>query len=272
MQVVKNTFRNQNHLIKWLESQTPKKGRDNPIKQSYDKSFTTVSSWSESIEYIRKGFNDGYNKIKQAYNTNVKQYSMSVSQDYNLNKCGFAPSIPHYLAGNPLNMWNFAENEQFNHKIFNVNVDTSVPAKIEAKQIIEAGAKLLTAINALEKQGHRVGLNATLLTIDTFNNPSTVIGFSVTVKESDNAIDLKRLSYSLTCPAFQRVTKFAYYDYCCPASVYSRAGKGYSVALCDNETREKVIKAFGIKGTYITYLDIIKNDMSVDDIIKRITA
>lgn len=272
MNVVKSVFNNQSQLVKWLENQKPLDGRTNPITQHYSKSFTTVSSWDETLEYMRKGYMDGYEKIKRSYTTAVKQYDMSVSQDYKLNKCGFMPSIPHYLSGNPLNMLDFTDAEQIDRKVYAVNIDTSVPARVEASDIVTAGAKLLTAINAIEKGGNRVSLNATMLTVDDFNSPSAVVGFSVTVKESDSAIDLKRLSYALTCPAFQRVTKFAYYDFCCPSSVYDRSCKGYSVSVCDKPTQQRVLKEYGAKGTYIGYLDIIDHNLSIDDIIKIITA
>lgn len=272
MQVTKNSFKNQHHLLKWLESQTAREGRDNPITQDYSKSFTSVKSWDESLEYIRKGYDKGYKAIKQAYSTKVKQYEMSHGIDYELSRCGFMPSVPHYLTGSPLNMWTFGDSQQLAQKVYTVNIDTSVPCSIEQDEITEAGAKLLTAVNALEKRGHRVSIQGCQITLDNYTKPADVNGFTVTIKESDNDIDLRRLSYVLTCPAFQRVTTFAHYDYTCSEKYYSRYGKGYSIGLCTDKVRGKVLQAFGIKGAFISYLDIIRGNMSIDDIIERITA
>lgn len=271
MQVTKNSFKNQHHLLKWLENQTAKEGRDNPITQDYSKSFTTVKSWAESLEYIRKGFNEGYEAIKKSYTTKVKEYEISQGFDYALSPCGFMPSIPHYLTGSPLNMWTFSEAEEYKQKVYSINIDTSVPWHVTQSEIVEAGAKLLTAANALEKRGHRVAIQGCQITLDNYTKPADINGFTVTIKESDSDIDLRRLSYVLTCPAFQRVTTFAHYDFTCKTNVYDKDGKGYSIGLCDKKTKEKVLNAFGIKGNFISYLDIIKKNMTVNDIIKVIT-
>lgn len=271
MNITKSVFKNQYQFIKWLEAQKPIEGRENPIEKKYKKSFAGVESWEEALEYIRKGYIEGYEAIKKSYTTKVKEYEMSQGLDYSLSPCGFMPSIPHYLMGSPLNMWTFSEAEEYKQKVYSINIDTSVPWHITQAEIIEAGAKLLTACNALEKQGHRVSIQGCQITLNNYHKPTDINGFTVTIKESDSFIDLKRLSYVLTCPAFQRVSTFAHYDFTCKTRVYDKDGKGYSIGLCDKKTKEKVLDAFGIKGNFISYLDIIKKNMTVNDIIKVIT-
>lgn len=233
-----------------LRTKTSSEFKDE-TKRDRSKSWDGVDSYDEALTLLRDGYQPTVEKLQSSIKANVAGESGRISfmnQIY-----GFAPIVPLALKGVPNCMLNMTM-KPIKCKVIDVYYDMTVNAGTSPKEIIENGQKLLGAIIALEKQGYKFNLYA----CQAYSRTSTDM-LIIKIKSSDKPIDLKRISFPLTHPAFFRVIGFDWYSKV-PGGTY-RSGYGTSLKNClsRKEIREFTEQVLG-KNAILLQADEIMNN------------
>lgn len=211
---------------------------------SIDQSWTGVATYSEALDLLKNGYQPTVEGLGRALRTNNRAIEKRIKFENDIH--GFAPVVPLVLRGVPNNMIN-SHMKSIKCKVVDVYYDMTVSAGTSKETIIENGEKVLSAIIDLEKQGYKFNLYA----VQSYADDNSADILCVKVKSSNKPLDLKRISFPLTHPAFFRVIGFDWYGKC-PVAKY-RCGYGHSPArdLNNKDMKEFVKQTFGENACYI---------------------
>lgn len=113
---------------------------------------------------------------------------------------GFAANVPAYLAGTPNSMINIRQHKE-KQRVLSFMYNTSVSASVSASHIIEAAAKVVSAIMIIEAGGVRVNVWAG----EAFSEggqPDCL--WLCKIKEAGQRMDTLKMSYPLAHPSMLR--------------------------------------------------------------------
>lgn len=223
---------------------------------NYDikKSWHGVESYREALELMENGYAASVEGMKGKIKTNLAGQGKRVT--FNRDVAGFAPIVPLALQGVPNSMI-ASKQRPIKTKVLDVYYDMTANTSVSPEQILESGAKVLGAIMELEAQGYRVNLYAT----QNYHYDKAADMLCVKVKDAKQPIDLKRISFPLTHPAFFRVIGFDWYSKV-PDGEY-RMGYGRSIAYSveENELIKIGKDLFGKNAVLFSCAKTIKQDM-----------
>lgn len=150
-------FKSLSELSDFIES-TPIKGifENATILASSDEServaeFSGTKSLNEAKELMLGGWRAGAESVA-AYMAKSKAGCKGGAPVIYNSVVGFAPCVPAYLSGLPLNMYN-QKQAASNKRIISITYNFSVPCEISAENMQKAAAKLFNVIVGLEKHG-----------------------------------------------------------------------------------------------------------------------
>lgn len=210
-----------------------------------NKSFTGVENYQEALDLLRNGYQPTVENLKQALKVNKGIVEKRVKFENNIH--GFAPVVPLALKGVPNSMVNMTM-KPVKLKVLDVYYDMTISCCTSTSEIIRNGQKVLGAIINLEKQGYRFNLYA----VQTYYKNNDADMLCVKVKSSDRPLDLKRISFPLTHPAFFRVIGFDWYSKCPVAKYRGGYGKAIAYDLNAEERKEFGKEMFGDGAVYIS--------------------
>lgn len=212
-----------------------------------------VTSYDEALDLLRNGYQPTVEKLQQALKANKMGTGKRIAFENNI--CGFAPIVPLALKGIPNSMINTTI-KPIKCKVIDIYYDMGVPASMSSEDIIKCGQKLLGTIIELEKQGYRFNLYA----LQAFSDNEDADILCVKVKSSDKPIDLKRMSFPLTHPAFFRVIGFDWQSKN-PNTKYRGSGRGKALthSITDADAKEMAKQAFGDNAIYLSCNSINRN-------------
>jgi len=213
-------------------------------KESVKEDWHGVKTYEEALELLRTGYQptvDAFKNVKFKSSGNGKRIS------FQNNIAGFAPVVPLALKGVPNSMINMTM-KPIKCKVIDVYYDMTVNCSTSTETIIENGQMILGAIKELENQGYRFNLYA----VQSYSESSDADVLCIKVKSSDKPLDLKRISFPLTHPAFFRVIGFDWYGKCPVATYRCAYGRGMGYELSDTELKEFAKQAFGDNAIYMS--------------------
>ena len=268
MQNLSKKFNSLNELSTWIAA-TPVSGyfKDNNLHTSDlsdDKNakFTGTKDFQTANDLMLHGWADGAKRVRAA----MIQAAGPVSDRprcYN-SVVGFAPNVPNYLAGCPLNMIN-KKRVRVPARVVDIVYNCAVDYTVKAKDIEKAAAVLFNVVVGLEKSGVRVNLWVANVNIGNNQNAS----IAVRIKSASQPFNLLKMVYPCVHPSFQRRHTFA---------VLERAGVtgsradwgGYGHVTTDAAKIKSVISNFGIsdKNIFDFYNLKGKNEKEIADMIK----
>lgn len=215
-------------------------------KESFSSSWEGVNSYDEALELMRLGYQPTVDKLQASLKSNKLGLGKRISFENNVH--GFAPIVPLALKGVPNSMINMTM-KPIKCKVIDVYYDMGINAGASADDIILAGQKLLGVIIELEKQGYKFNLYA----MQGFGGDSDADILCVKVKSSDKPIDLKRISFPLTHPAFFRVIGFDWQGRS-PITKYRGDGRGRALTsiIDDSKAKEFAEQTFGPNAVYLS--------------------
>lgn len=160
---------------------------------------------------------------------------------------GFMPNVVNYINGLPQNMYNVRQQKYLGGtKIVNIIFNVGVDCSWTTSKIIECGAKVLSAVSLLEKQGYRVNL----YTFSVSKSGAEKIAVAVRIKRSDDRMNLMKTAYPLVNPSWERRHFFKFIE---SANVNHRFS-GYGSVVRKFEDVKDILKDLCIKCDY--YLDM----------------
>lgn len=187
---------------------TPPKGIFSEVAQLSscrigDQEFFGTMSFDDANDLMSGGWQAGADKVS-AYMSKSKAGRKGTSPTLYTSVVGFAPCVPAYLSGNPLNMYN--QKQASNRKrIISITYNCAVSASISAEKIQQAAAKLFNVIVGLEKQG----INTELYLCFIAREREEQIFLSVCIKQAGRPFNLLSAAYPFVHPSMLRRHCFA---------------------------------------------------------------
>ena len=229
------------------------------VDKSMSTSWEGVSSYDEALQLMR----DGYSPVVDDFRNELK-VTPKEGPRYSFKNAiqGFAPIVPLALKCVPNSMVDM-HIKPIKAKVLDVYYDMTALAGTEANEFIKAGKSVLGTIIELEKQGYKFNLFA----IQTYvsGGEGTVDTLCVKVKSSNKPLDLKRMSFPLTHPAFFRVIGF---DWQGKSPITRDLGYGRGRDLGHEYDRKDLVtfatQMFGDNACYISCSNIIGSDYDRD--------
>ena len=220
------------------------------------KNWHGVDSYDEALDLLRNGYQPVVDKFREELKVQPKD-GPRISFSNNIQ--GFAPVVPLALKCVPNSMVDMRM-KTIKTKVLDVYYDMTSAAYTSPDEFIKAGKALLASIIELEKQGYRFNLFAVQSYYKGGRNASLDV-LCVKIKSSNKPLDLKRMSFPLTHPAFFRVIGFDWQGKS-PITRDIGSGRGYALGYDYNakELNDIAKKMFGANACYIPCSNIISDD------------
>lgn len=202
------TFKSLAAMSQFIDATPPKGIFKNAVLSSTNKSeyvckFSGTTSLDEANELMFGGWQAGADKVV-AYMMKSKAGRNSTTPTIYNSVVGFAPCVPAYLSGNPLNMYNQTQTPN-RKKIVSITYNIGVDHKVAAEDIQAAAAKLFNVIVGLEKQG----INTELYICYISGIKTDQVLFSVCIKQAARPFNLLSVAYPFVHSSMLRRHGFA---------------------------------------------------------------
>lgn len=189
-----------------------------------------VKSMDEARNLLRFGYEPAVEKLKASVKASISGDKKRIS--FFNDVVGYQPVVPLALMGVPNSMVNMAM-KPIKAKVITVVYEATAACSYSARELEEAGQKFLGALLDLEAQGYKFNI---LVSQNYWNRSDGADLLLIRIKNSNTPLDLKRMSFPLTHPAFFRAIGFDWYSKT-PGGKY-RFGYGHSIT---RDFSEKVI-------------------------------
>lgn len=194
-------FNSLTELSRFIETTPPKGVFKNATLQSQregNESYYGTSNYQQADNLMLDGWEDGVKSVA-AYMSKSNAGRRGQSPEIYNSFVGFAPCVPAYLSGNPLNMYN--QKQAPNRKrIISITYNLAIDCSVSASQIQRAAAKLFNVIVGLEKQG--VSTELYICQISAKNEE--LIFMSTCIKRAERPFNLLSAVYPFVNPSMLR--------------------------------------------------------------------
>lgn len=202
------------------------------ITGGYD--FTGTKNLSEAIRLAEQGWADGTDRIRKvADSIEVPQDIVDDSHRLTLwhDVVGDEPDIGRFVEGQPEHMIEFRAQQLKVGKIINLFVSVSQDWLVERSSIVNRGATILAAIEALQTRGYSLGL---YVVEQSFSGRSNLFSYRVPLIEPGQITNIDTIGFAIMHPSFLRRFIFAAneaesYDLRCELGAHSSGGYGKPV-------------------------------------------
>lgn len=168
------------------------------------KKFTSTSDFKEADELMKYGDKKNAKKLNAALKINAPALGLMNKKKAFNSVWGFIPNVGAALAGDPLNMI-MMKNIPAQKKVITIIFDKSVDHTIKTSEIVEASARLINAIIALENAGKRVNLFLLGGFANEYaDNASEALLILTKIKDSGSLFEKEKLAYSLLNASYHR--------------------------------------------------------------------
>lgn len=190
------------------------------------------ADYEQARDYLMYGYEETVGKTKTAVDELQKQSIVKKptrTRDY----VGFTPIIPNVVMGLPKAMWN-DKRPPMKTRVISIVFDVSILCDVTRDEMMKKGAEVVSYVMNLERLGYRVRIDV----IDGFSAEWTYL-LRIPIKNENNPINLKRVSFPMTHTAFSRTLGFDWYERLPNAKYMS--GYGRSLYALDSEKRKGVL-------------------------------
>lgn len=225
-------------------------------KVSIRNSWHGVGSYDEALTLLK----DGYQPVVDTFREELKVAPREGKRiSFNNSVQGFAPIVPLALKCVPNSMMDMRM-KPIKTKVIDVYYDMTASASKTPEEFTKAGKALLGTIIELEKQGYRFNLYA----IQSYyykTRKSTLDVLCIKIKSSDRPLDLKRMCFPLTHPAFFRVIGFDWQSKS-PITRYNGSRRGWPLThdYSNSELKEIATNLFGTTACYVSGTALIDSN------------
>lgn len=161
--------------------------------------FTKTSSLDEAIRLCSTGWDENFSLLLDLKEKVDEKFLDVKSINKRIKDCvGFAPSVPDFLHGNPVNMWNRIYEPVY--EIINIYVNISYPSGTETSAVYNRGAIILSLVDVLERMGYGVKLTV----FEFCYSCDEVILAYFNIKDETENLNLKKSYFALCHPSFLR--------------------------------------------------------------------
>lgn len=242
----------------WARLEASELGSNSPAGRGCDQGTDSLEAANELMIH---GWQDGAARVKAAM-IQAAGASSSRPRCYN-SVVGFAPNVPNYIMGHPLNMIN-KKRARVPARVVDIVYNCAVDSKVEAKRVEAAAAKLFNVVAGLEASGVRVNLWVMMAS----DGRKECCSIAVKIKTASQPFNLLKMVYPVVHPSFLRRQCLAVME----RVGLSKSGRWgfYGAPISDNKTQKECAVAAGIKSDNIfSYYTISgKTEKQIAEMIK----
>lgn len=166
-------------------------------------SWTGTDSFEEAVELCTKGWSEGFEKfLRMKKRIDEKLLETIVRPKQVLDIVGYSPSVPDYLQGNPLNMWNHANIEI--PTFITIYLNISYGSSTTHSAIFNRGVIALSLVDALQERGYSVRLK--IFECSTKYDEMAISFYNL--KGDGEKLNIKKTYFPLCHPSFLRRLNF----------------------------------------------------------------
>ena len=232
-------------FINYLDNVQTSNAFDGMSLSSYTGSFefTGTDSFEQARKLCLEGeYSQDYEKFDSAriaLETKIaeKEKNRKIKNDI----LGFAPNVPAYLMGHPLNMFNMEKSNKDAPSVVRIFYSISASAFEDKHNLYMRGICTLALIKQIESMGYRVQLDL----VECSRTKNQVMITSWTLKNPDDFIDYRASYFPLVNPSFLRRLHFRLIEVVPELTKSWNYGYGYPLKI--PEAR----KYLGVKSTDI---------------------
>lgn len=199
MQKFEKTFETFSALLDFAENRIAAKTATCLSSRNGTQGFTHTKTFNDALALARNGWREGSNKINSLANVLIDRVSSMIeTQTINYDVTGIDFDVAMVLQGIPECWSNFETIEGSSNRMIRLVFNCFVSAAIDPDVIIAKGATICALIIVLETYGIRVELDLVSATDNAL--------ITARVKNTDQPLDVDRLSFALTHPSmFRRI-------------------------------------------------------------------
>lgn len=186
--------------------------------------FTKTRNYNEADYFAKYGDKDSAKMIQHAVNrlrANNVGTEQRAQARVRRSVVGSRPCVPAAIIGHPLTMYR-RTSVKTQRPVVNVYYNTSVSWTVDAEKIAEFGAKIVEALQSVERSGIRINMFVGAFLKDGDER----VACFVRVKDSSKDLDVIRMSYPIVNPSLLRRHIFRYIE-TRPELTQSRWRNGY---------------------------------------------
>lgn len=168
--------------------------------------FYGNTTWQQALDMARDGWKDGAERVatlRDRINASRPEAPRLARWDV----AGSLPSVPRYLAGNPLSMRRAAPMETKRKPVLTLVANFAGNCDVSADSFINRAAVIAATIDAIESAGFSIHLIGAALTRTSDKKMIAEIG--ITLKEPGQSVDIASVAYGLGHAALFRRLCFA---------------------------------------------------------------
>lgn len=225
-----------------------------------DADFCGTPDFEAADNMMLGGWSDGAKRVEAAM---IKSSAaMSDRPRCHTSTVGFAPNVPNYLAGSPLNMIN-KKRVHVPARVVDIVYNCAVGCSVSASDIEVAAAKLFNVVAGLESAGMRVNLWVVNVNVSNDQNAS----IAVKIKSDSQPLNVLKMIYPAAHPSFLRRHLFAVLE---RAGVTGHEWWGYGKVIKDSAKIKEVVRGFRLsdKNIFSYYNLYSKTEKEISDMIK----
>jgi len=185
----------------------PQNWTDRSSQREGDSGWSGSKTFEDALDLAAHGWPEGRAKMGAAVAAANASTAFASCPALSLDVAGAYP-LPHLAAaGDVFCMVTPAPISERSRPVLRLCVAGAVSAMVNATDIVNYGAALLTIVDALESADYRVEL--TIVSAIRSMGGDQEASFTVTVKQAQDVLDLDRLAFVLASPAMWRRLGFA---------------------------------------------------------------
>ena len=175
---------------------------DRNLRSSHKRSdnrWSGTESFEEAVDLCLKGWSqdfDNFVRMKKRIDEELLEPTVRPRQVADV--VGYSPSVPDYLRGNPLNMWNRANVRV--PTFINIYMNVSYSSGTDYDEIFNRGVIALSLVDALQDRGYSVRFK--IFECATVDEEMVISFFNL--KGDGEKLNIKKTYFPLCHPSFLR--------------------------------------------------------------------
>jgi hypothetical protein len=230
--VIFESFKTLNHLLDTIENRTENDvfrgaGLTSQRRSSSknDSFFGSAQTFAQAKEMLLGGYPEPLERIKREL-VKVDKSAVTPRNQMFTDMVGFAPHVPNTIMGYPKTMIN-RKPQPMKAKTIHLMYGFSAIGNVRDSELIKGGTMFLQLVNSLELSGYRVKIDIIRCTT---TSEKSAIGYTCTVKEYSQQLNLLKLCFPLVHPAMLRRISFRWCETLPNLTDYGYRG-GYGSSL-----------------------------------------
>lgn len=224
--------------------------------------FTRTKDFEEANNYLLYGDRALAKKIEAAGVAKVRQNLSGHKYERKnfANVVGYMPHVPNFVAGVPLAM---IDTKRVSKPIKQISIVYNITADggTDALDMIDAAAKLLSAIMQIEASGIRCNLYTSVVSECKDRSKQHAV-MLIKVKSSDKKLDVLKCAYPIVSPSMLRRHYFRFMEV--TDNVHKTFCHGYGHVVYDKKQIRKHVENVGVKNAVIISFEDIRNKWAAD--------